>query len=112
MASMHRRRGKHTTVIEGLEPLLRILDRHPEIEVAFGRITTGLPTGHHILKIHQLSGGVEAVFRGTRNKQILHLYGNGETIEKLLLEQAGEKMIVKTAKTTSTQPNGKHFPVI
>lgn len=98
MVSMRRRRGKHTTVIEGLEPLLRALDRYPEIEVAFGRITTGLSTGRHILKIHQLSGGVEAVFRGTRTKQILHLYGDGKLIEKVLLEQASDRITVKSAR--------------
>ena len=99
---MRRRRGKHTTAIEGLESLLRVLDRYPEIEVALGRITTGLPTGRHILKIHQLSGGVEAVFRGTRTKQILHLYGDGQAIEKLLLAQSSEKMLVKAAKDGTT----------
>ena len=82
-----KRRGKHTTLIDGLEPILQVLHRHPEIEISPGRITTGLPTGKHLLKIKQLSGGVELIFRGTRTKQILHLYGNGGQIETILREE-------------------------
>ena len=106
---MRRRRGRHTTAVEGLEPLLRVLDRHPEIEVALGRITTGLPAGRHLLKIHQRSGGVEAVFRGTRTKQILHLYGDGKMIEKLLLEQSSQRLLVRSASSTRIKEWGSEF---
>ena len=92
---MTKRRGKHTTVIEGLEPLLQVLDKYPQIEVSYGRITTGLPTGRHLLKWRQLSGGVEVVFRGTRTKQVLHLYGDGQLIEKVLREQDRVKILIK-----------------
>ncbi len=90
-----KRRGRHTTAIEGLAPILRLLARHPEIEVSYGRITTGLPAGRHLLKIKQLSGGVEVIFRGTRTKQVLHLYGDGQQIESLLRENVGHKITVR-----------------
>jgi len=93
-----RRRGQHTTIIEGLEEVLRTLERLDGIDVSPGRITTGLPAGHHILKLHQRSGGVEAVFRGTRTKQVLHIYGNGEMIQQELLKLDGERMSVKIAE--------------
>ncbi|MBQ6154870.1 hypothetical protein IJJ27_01150 [bacterium] len=79
-----KRRGRHTTVIEGLSPLLRELERHPEIEISCGRITAGLPVGRHRMKWKQLSGGIEVTYRGTCSKQILHLYGDGKEIEDVL----------------------------
>jgi len=98
IASMRQRRGRHTTVIEGLEPVLRELERYPQIQVSFGLITTGLPTGRHILKFRQLSGGVQAVFRGTRTKQVIYLYGDGELIEKVLLAQTSDRLLVIARK--------------
>lgn len=88
-------RGKHTTFIDGLEPIIKSLGHSPNIQVSPGIIITGLPTGRHILKLKQLSGGVEAVFRGTRTKQILHIYGDGKQIEAILRGLKQKDLIVK-----------------
>ena len=79
------RRGRHTTIIEGLEPVVKVLEKNG-IGISPGEIKTGLPSGQHRMKIRQLSGGVELVFRSTRTRQILHLYGDGETIEQIVHE--------------------------
>ena len=82
------RRGKHTTVIEGPEQIWKILRRAGGVEVSPGKITTGLPVGRHLVKLRQLSGGVEMTYRATRTKQVFHLYGDGRRIENILREQA------------------------
>lgn len=85
---MSKKRGKHTTVIEGLDKLLKLILKEVEVDFACGLITPGLPTAKHLVKIKQLSGGVKLIYRSTRTKQVLYLYGNGEKIEEAIIKKA------------------------
>ncbi len=85
---MSKKRGKHTTVIEGLDKLLKQILKEVEADFACGLITPGLPTARHLVKIKQLSGGVKLIYRSTKTKQVLYLYGDGEKIEKAIIKKA------------------------
>lgn len=67
---------RHTTIIDAAEPVVRLLNRRPEVRsIRLGEITAGLKGGQaRRIKITPIRGGLKVQVRGSASVQIIWVY--------------------------------------